>query len=354
MMQRPIQVAMYGLGEIGSHIAARINQQPHLRLVAAIDADPTKIGQDLSVFLRLDTPMGVVVQGDGPAVLHRSRPDVVVIATTSFLRDVFPLIHDCLQVRARVVSTCEQLVYPHVSYPEIAKEMDAAARRAGSAVLGLGINPGFVMDMLPILLTAPSSAIRHIRVARVVDAGTRRATLQQRIGAGLDLIAFRDWLRRRSTPHLGLTESLHMIADALGWKFDQITETAEPILAERWLSTPFVTVAPGQVAGIHQAVRGYTGGREMLHLDWRTAVGMEDTHDAVAIDGTPPVDMVIRGGIHGDQATASLVMRAVSMIMQVQPGLRTVLDLPVMHYTSPWLSDSLHSRRGGDSTVAAA
>jgi 2,4-diaminopentanoate dehydrogenase len=353
MVQRPVQVAMYGLGDIGREIAARIRQQPHLTLVGAIDSDPAKIGKDLGVLLGLDATTGVVVDGDGSVALRRLRPDVVVIATTSFLRDVFPLIRDCFSVGARVVTTCEQLVYPQAAYPEIAKEIDAAARRASVAVLGVGINPGFVMDMLPILLTAPSSAIRHIRVARVVDASTRRATLQHRIGAGLDLIAFRDWLRRRTTPHIGLKESLHMIADALGWQFDQITETAEPILAERWLSTPFVTVAPGQVAGIHQAIRGYSRGRELLHLDWRTAIGMEDTHDAVTIDGTPPIDLVIRGGIHGDQATASLVMRAAVMIMHLPPGLRTVLDLPVMHYTSPWLRNPAFTQPIPAPTVVA-
>lgn len=337
MMQQPLRVALYGLGAIGSDIARLIHQQPHLQLVGGIDTDPAKVGQDLGAVLGLDQPLGILVQRNPTEALRQARPDVVVIATTSYLRDVFPQIHDGLNAGAHVISTCEELVYPVATHPEVAHELDLAAQKAHRAVLGIGINPGFVMDMLPILLTAPSTAIRHVRVTRVVDASTRRASLQQRIGAGLDAVAFRDLLRQNKTRHIGLQNSLYMIADALNWQLDRVTEVAEPLLADMWLRTECVTVAPGQVAGVHQTARGFIGSREVIQLDWRTAVGMAGSHDAIMIDGTPPIDLVIRGGIHGDQAAAALVMRAASTVTHLAPGLRTVLDLPVLHYTSPRL-----------------
>lgn len=333
-MARQIRVAMYGLGEIGTTIGRLMLQQPHLVLVGGIDQDSAKVGHDLGTLLGNPQPLGVSVQANATAMLRQARPEVVIIATTSFLREVFPQIRDCLAVGAHVLSTCEELVYPRASHPEIAREVDAEARAAHVAVLGLGINPGFVMDLLPILLTWPSIAIRHLRVERAVDAGARRVTLQQRIGAGLDPLAFRDWLRQRTTPHVGLRHSLQMIADALGWQLERVAETAEPIIADQWLRTPYVTVAPGQVAGIHQTARGYDHYRELIQLDWRTAIGLADTHDAIVIDGTPPIDLVIRGGIHGDQATAALMVRAVAPVIQLAPGLRSVLDLPVLHYAA--------------------
>lgn len=331
MLRRRIRVAMYGLGAIGADIARLALQQSHLELVGGIDLDPAKTDRDVGEILGRD-PLGVLVHTDAARVLRHARPDVVIIATTSYLREVFGQIRDCLAVGAHVVSTCEELVYPAATHPELAREIDDEARAAGVAVLGIGINPGFVMDLLPIMLTAPSTAIRHVSVHRVVDAGTRRATLQQRIGAGLEPTMFRDWLRQRTTPHIGLLTSLRMIADALGWQLDRVTEHTDPILADRWLRTECVTVAPGQVAGIHQSARGFIGSREVIHLDWRTAIGLENTHDAIVIDGTPPINVLIRGGIHGDLATAALVVRAAAVITELAPGLHTVLDLPALHY----------------------
>ena len=332
MLQRNIRVVQFGLGAIGVDIARLIAQQPDMELVGGIERDERKIGADLGEVIELPQPLGVRVRGDAEAVLSQVRPDVVVIATASFLHEVFPQIRMSVEAGAHVVSTCEELVYPYATEPEVATSIDEMARRAGVAVIGVGVNPGFVMDLLPILLTAPSSDVRHVRVTRVVDASSRRWTLQQRIGAGIEPSAFRDWSRQRTTPHVGLRQSIHMIATALGWRLDQVIEGMEPIVAEAWVRTPYVSVAPGQVAGIHQWAEGVAERRSVIELDWRTAVGMQQTYDAVQIDGVPPIDMLIRGGIHGDLAAATLVMRAVPTVVGARPGLRTVLDLPILHY----------------------
>jgi 4-hydroxy-tetrahydrodipicolinate reductase len=180
----------------------------------------------------------------------------------------------------------------------------------------------------------------------VVDAGTRRWTLQHRLGVGLEPARFRDWVRQRTTPHVGLRQSLHMIADAFDWQLDQIVEHIEPIIADEWVRTPHVCAAPGQVAGIHQSAQGFVKRRPMLELEWRTAVGLGESYDAVQIEGTPPIDMLIRGGIHGDLAAATLVARAVPLVVEARTGLRTVLDLPIVHYraqSAPPAADAIKS-----------
>jgi 4-hydroxy-tetrahydrodipicolinate reductase len=326
---------MYGLGQIGIDIARLIAQQPHLELVGAIERDPAKIGGDLGALLGSAQPLRAPIEAEAAPLLRQTRPDLVVIATTSFLQEVYPLICDCLAAGAHVVSTCEELVYPLASHPELAHSLDETARAAGVVVAGIGVNPGYVMDLLPIVLTAPSINIRHISVERAVNASTRRATVQQRIGAGLDRLAFRGWLRQRTTPHVGLLHSLRMISDTLGWQLDRIDESVAPIIAETWQCTPYATVAPGQVAGIHQVARGFMHGHEAVHLEWQTALGLSETYDAIRIDGTPPIDMLIRGGVHGDQAAAAYLMHALATVPTLPPGLRTVLDFPVLHYTAP-------------------
>jgi 2,4-diaminopentanoate dehydrogenase len=332
MQQPPIRVVQFGLGAIGADIARLIAQQPGIELVGGIERDERKIGADLGQVIGVPRLRGIHVRGDAAAVLRQTRPDVVVISTTSYLHEVFPQVRAALEAHAHVVSTCEELVYPFAEEPEVARAIDEMARDVGVSVLGTGINPGFAMDLLPILLTAPSSEVRQISVARVIDASTRRWTLQQRIGAGIEPSAFREWARQPGTAHVGLRQSIHMIAAALGWQLDQVVEGLEPVFADNWVRTAFVSVATGQVAGIHQWAHGVAGGRPKIRLDWRTVVGIDETYDAVHIDGTPPIDMLIRGGIHGDLAAATLVMRAIPAVAAARPGLRTVLDLPILHY----------------------
>ena len=329
---RPIHVVHYGLGEIGARIARLTTTQRGLQVVGGIDRDPNKAGRDLGELIGLDHPLGVPVSDDATSILARTTPDIVIHATSSLLHDVYMQIVECLQARANVISTCEELVYPYHKSPELVAKLDGLAKLGGATVLGAGVNPGFIMDLLPLLLTAPCLNIRSISVTRVVDATERRATLQQRIGAGLALDQFRDHVARGTVRHVGLGESIHMLADGLGWRLDRMTETIDPIVAEEWVRTPYLTVAPGQVAGLRQVARGWLHGRGALTLTWQTAVGARDTYDAIQIDGTPPIDLLFRGGLHGDEAAAALILHVIPRVLAAPHGLMTVLELPPLHY----------------------
>jgi 2,4-diaminopentanoate dehydrogenase len=329
---RPIRVVHYGLGDIGSRIAQLTVAQRGIQVVGGIDRDTAKAGRDLAEVLGHDRPLGVPVSDDADEILKRTTPDVVIHATTSLFHEVYPQIIECVRARANVISTCEELVYPYPNNAAPAATLNQMAQLSAVTVLGAGVNPGFIMDLLPLLLTAPCVNIRRISVTRVVDAMERRATLIQRIGAGQTVDQFRHHVARRAVRHVGLTESINMLADGLGWRLDRITETIEPITAEGWLHAPYLTIAPGQVAGLKQTAHGWLHGRDVLTLTWQTAVGARDTHDAIVIDGTPPVDLLIRGGLHGDQAAAALILHAIPRVLAAPPGLTTVLGLPPIHY----------------------
>ncbi|GIV97381.1 MAG: oxidoreductase [Herpetosiphonaceae bacterium] len=330
-----LRVVIYGLGQIGMDIARLVLLQSHLDLVGAIDRDPAKVGAELSNLLDLPRGAGIIVRDDAEEALSELRPDVVVIATTSVLRDVLVQARPAMAVGASIVSTCEELVYPYTRYRDLAIEINNEAVAAGVGILGIGINPGFVMDLLPVVLTAPCSDIRSIHVTRVINASERRQAFVNRLGIGLDPAVVRKRVEEHRGPHTGLLESLGMIAGALGWQLDRITQRAEPIIAEEWIRTPFVTIAPGQVMGFAQEVQGWIGRREVIELRWRATIGERYTRDALFIDGVPPIDLVIRDGIHGDLATAALATRAIPAIAAARPGLHTVLDLPILHYVAP-------------------
>lgn len=329
----PIRVVHYGLGAIGSSVARLAAQQRGVSVVGGIDRDPAKVGRDLGGVIGLDHPLDTLVSDQPNALLARTRPDVVIVATSSLFHEVYGQLLECVTAHANVISTCEELIYPFEKNPVAAGKLHRLALQAGVTVLGAGVNPGFVMDFLPVLLTAPCVDIRHIGVTRIVDATSRRASLQQRIGAGLTLDQFNNHIARGMVRHVGLPESIYLLAAGLGWQLHHVSETIDPIVASEWVRTPYITVAPGQIRGIRQVARGFMHGREVAVLTWQTAVGsLYDTSDTIAIDATPPVNVVFQGGLHGDQAAAALLLHAIPRVLAAEPGLATVLTLPPIHY----------------------
>lgn len=335
MEVRPIRVVQYGLGASGKNIARQINQTPGLLLVGGIDWDPDLIGKDVGEVAEFGGTIGIPVQEDAASVLNTTHPDIVIVATRSSLNETYPQLAACLRARINVISTCEELVYPYAQHPQLAQNLDDLAQRSGVSLLGVGVNPGFTQDLLPLILTAPCTSVQRITATRVFNANVRRATLHQRIGAGLSREDFRRAIEAGKLPHVGLRESLQMIADRIGWRLDRIEERVEPIFAPEWVQSEFVTVAPGQVCGTEQIATGLISGQPVITLTWRVAVNVQENHDSIAIEGTPPIRMSIEGGLHGGHATPALVIHAISPTIAAKPGLHTVADMPPMHYRVP-------------------
>ncbi|MFL5803481.1 MAG: dihydrodipicolinate reductase [Roseiflexaceae bacterium] len=326
-----ISVVCFGLGPIGLRVARLVLARPGVQIVGAVDVDPQKTGRDLGELLG-GTAIGVTVSADAAAILNAARPEVVLHATSSSLARVTPQLLTIAGAGVNVVSTCEELAYPWTAQPQLAAELDAAARRAGITLLGTGINPGYAMDALPLMLTAPCASIDAVRVLRVVDAGKRRGPLQHKIGAGMTSAAFEAGVRTGTIRHVGLPESLHMLATSLGWHLDRSEDTIAPVLAEQQITTEFVAIEPGQVAGVQQIARGFIGEREVLRLELRMYVGAPDPQDSIEIDGDPPVRTTIAGGLHGDVATAALVVNAIPSVIRAGPGLASMAEVPLVHF----------------------
>jgi 4-hydroxy-tetrahydrodipicolinate reductase len=226
-----------------------------------------------------------------------------------------------------IVSTTEELAYPVKSNAAAAKKIDALARRARVAVLGTGVNPGFTMDALPIMLTAVCESVNAIEVDRVQDASIRRLPFQQKIGAGLTREEFLDKVKGGSVRHVGLAESITMIADAMGWKLDKVTDEIEPKIATADVASKFLTVEAGRVCGLIQDGVGYRKGQPIIKLHMEAYLGAPESYDAVRVQGSPALDMKIAGGVHGDIATAAIAVNSIPKVLQASPGLKTMRDL---------------------------
>jgi 4-hydroxy-tetrahydrodipicolinate reductase len=341
-----IQVILFGLGPIGASIGRVLANRTDIQIVGAIDVDPAKVGKDVGEVIGLDRALGSVVSADAPVTLRAKRPDVVVHATGSHLAQVAPQLRLILQAGASVISTCEELSFPFEAAPEIARELDRLAKARQVALLGTGINPGFAMDTLPIALTAVSQQVESIQVWRIQDAALRRLPLQKKVGAGLAVAEFRERVDVGTVRHVGLSESVHAIACAIGWKIGRLDDQIEPVLAEQETSSRDITVSPGNVLGVRQVTRGFVDEQPRITLELQIYLGAPSPHDHIVIEGTPRVDVMVNEGTHGDVATAAIVVNAIPSLLDGEPGLRVMAELPVVHYRLP-LARELGGRDDG-------
>lgn len=320
----PLRVVQFGLGPIGRACARLVQSRPALDLVGALDLDAA--GRDVGEVLGGE-PVGILVRDDAEAALAAWRPDVVLHTTASFLDRIEGQLATCVAAGAHVVSSAEELVWPFERDPAFSERVDAAARRAGVAVVGTGVNPGFVMDLLPVVLSSACARVERVDVWRSVDAGRRRGPLQRKVGAGLSEAAFREREAAGGFGHIGMTESARVLAAGLGWGGVEIEETFGPHVSDADHETEHATVRAGSVAGIHQTATVRQGGAVRATLTLTMAVGAPD-EDRVRVTGDPGLYVVVRGGTFGDTATVAALVNAVPRVAAVRPGLRTVLDLP--------------------------
>jgi 4-hydroxy-tetrahydrodipicolinate reductase len=314
-------------------------------VVGATDLSADYAGKDLGVVLGLNRKIRTKVDGNPERFLKRVSADVAVLCTSSSAKGIRPQVLALLKRKVHVVTTCEELAFPRPESQGVFKEIDKAAAARKVSVLSTGVNPGFAMDALPLMLTAPCARVTRVSVTRVVDAGTRRLPLQRKVGAGLNLHQFRRAMTEGTVRHVGLVESVYMIASALGWKMEKVEETLEPAIAPRDLDTEYLRIPAGAAAGIKQSARGWRDGEMAISLDLQMYVGAEAPRDHVLIDGVPPIDVTIAGGVAGDAATAAIVVNAIPKVMSGRPGLLTMHDLPLVHRFNPLEAKALPKKK---------
>jgi hypothetical protein len=322
-----IRVLHVGLGPIGAAVARQIVARKGFQIVGAVDIDPLKVGQDVGAVIGTARKLRVKVAVDIGKTIKVSEPDVAVLCTSSSLQGVLPELLEVLKHRVPIVTTTEEAAYPQKANRAVAKRIDEAARKANVAVLGTGVNPGFTMDALPIALSAVCERVDRVEVQRVQDARIRRLPFQQKIGAGLTPEEFQGKVESGSVRHVGFTESIQMIGDAMGWKLDEITDDVSSKIAEKAVTSEWLSVAAGQVCGIIQDGVGFVKGERRITLRLEAYLGAPASYDSVLIDGSPRIYSKIDGGVHGDIATASIAVNSIPAILSAAPGLRTMRDM---------------------------
>ncbi len=319
-----IKIIPVGLGPVGQKIVKYVVERNGLEIVAAVDPAADKTGKKLSELCGLNEDSGIKISDDmKSAVKENNKPDVALLATVSSLQRIIPQIEEIAKYGINVVSTCEELVFPWATQPELARRLDEIAQKYGISVLATGVNPGFLMDFLPIALTGVCQEVKSIKVSRIQDASFRRVPFQKKIGAGLSLDEFEEKKKTGTLCHVGLTQSMQMIARRMGWKLDKTEDILTPIMAKSDV-----------VAGVQQIGKGYVQGEEKITLLFRAAIGEKNPRDTIEIKGIPEITSTIAGGINGDVATCAIIVNAIKSIIDTSPGLKTMTDISLISSSS--------------------
>jgi 4-hydroxy-tetrahydrodipicolinate reductase len=263
-------------------------------------------------------------------VFQENDARAVILTTTSYLKEVGPQIERCVKAGLNVISTCEELSYPWRRNPDLAGQLDDLAKKHGVTVVGTGINPGFLMDTLPVVLTAPCLNVDTIKVTRMMDSSKRRVPFQKKVGTCLTRDAFKEKMEKGIiTGHVGLLESMHMIASGLYWSLDEAVELPPvPVFAQSEVETALGRVKEGDVVGLGSVAYGKKNGRNVITLEFVAHAQVNEEYDEIIVEGVPRIHQKIIGGVHGDVGTVAVTINTVPRAVESSPGLKTMKDLP--------------------------
>ncbi len=332
-MRDPVKVLVLGTGQMGSGIVRLLGRKRGLALVGVHGRRTDRAGLDVGTAIGLESPLGLPIRSDLERLCDEVRPDVAIQATCSRAADAESELAVLLERGVNAITIAEEMAWPAAQSPDVAARLDALARTRGATLLGTGVNPGFVLDLLVLVLTAVCADVASITATRTNDLSPYGPTVLTAQGVGLSPDAFRRGVEDGSVfGHLGFRESIAMIAAVLGWEVERIDETRRPIVARVRRETPFVTVEPGQVAGCEHEAIAHVAGRTAITLVHPQQVHPElegvATGDRIEIDGTPPVRMSGSPEIPGGLATVALAVNAIPRVLAAAPGLMSIADLP--------------------------
>jgi len=333
-MVSKIRVIVIGLGQIGLDTCKLILKKDSLQLLGVVDIDPKKAGKDLGEFLG-KKKLGIKIYDDLRFILKEFQPEVTIITSKSKLKEIANDIILCIENHSSVISSCEELFYPLAKHKKLFEEIDSKAKENFTHVLGTGVNPGFVMDILPLFLTSTCAELKSLKITRKVDLNKRRQALQQKMGLGLTTKEFNKFAKENELGHVGLSESANFISDFLKIKIDRWSEIIKPVLASRNIKTKHYNIKKGNIAGIKQSIFGLKNNKKIISLELEISCEVENSYDEIIVEGIPPINMRIENGIFGDTATTAIMVNVIPNLLHARYGLITMKDLSIPSFLSP-------------------
>lgn len=335
-MKNKIKVVIWGLGSMGSGIAKMVLSKKGFQIAGAIDMDPKKVGKKLYEVLGAEPneDNSCIVTKNADDVIKKGFAEVCLIATASYTKIVFPMIKKAAEAGMDVVTTAEEMSYPKALDPELSDKMDKIAKENHVSILGTGVNPGFIMDLVVIMLTGVCNTVDNLKVTRINDLGCFGKAVMDEQGIGMKPQEFKDGVKNNTVAgHIGFLQSFGMFEEAFNVKFNNVRQEKEPIITNVPRSTDIVSVKPGDVAGCRQLGYANLGDKVFVTMEHPQQIKPElenvNTGDYIKISGVPNLNLEIKPEIPGGIATIAICVNMIPLVMNSEPGLKTMLDLPV-------------------------
>lgn len=328
-----IKVLQIGFGPLGIQIAKYISEKTTIKTIGVVDINRNLIGKSLAeIDIKLSKDV-FIFESVGLAVKAlKEKPHIAIITTVSSLNKLTPQVEEVAKFGIPVISTCEELAYPWNTLPELSEKLDGICKENNIACLGTGVNPGFLMDYLPSVLSSVCKNIEQIIVERIQDATPRRIPFQKKIGAGLSLEAFKAKEQEGTLRHVGLPESVYLLANSIGVELDEVTEELQPVVSDKDIESETIRIAQGDARGVEQVAYGYQNGDCKIKMHFKAAIGEPRSFDRITIKGTPSFSSEIDGGVNGDIATCAIAINSVKSVLKAPPGLHSMADIAVPGY----------------------
>ncbi len=345
----PYSVAVWGPGNVGRPAIHGVVANPHLELAGVIVHSPEKAGRDAGELAGI-APVGVAATLDHEAVLA-SKPDALVYTVNSDFRPTESIEECCAALRAgiNVVSAgMYGLLDPPSADPELRERFEDACREGGSSFFTSGIDPGFAIDLLPLVLSGVCQEIRRITVREVFNYEhyDQPEAVRNLVGMGMPMEA---------TPPMLLPIALESVwggplralGEALDAPVSEIRTVVEKHALERTVTNAMGTFDAGTQGGFRFEVQGIVGGEPRLVVEHVTRI-CDDTAPQwpkasaqglhqIRIEGAPDLVVTVEaedaGGNHaggGNATAAGRIVNAIPTLCEAPPGLIAGTALPLV------------------------
>ena len=336
MEKKLVKVAIWGFGAMGSGMAKMILNKKGFDIVGVTDVYDGFVGKSIFEILKLENKQShdVLVERDIERVLNEEKPDLVLLATDSFTKKAFDKLKFIVEHKCNVISTAEEMAYPYAKEPELSKELNRLAKENGVTILGTGVNPGMMMDLLAICISGVMSDVTHIEANRVNSLSPFGPAVMEEQGVGITVESFNKGVKDDTLAgHVGFAESVLMIADAIGVKLDGFQQQMAPIVTNIDRKSKYGEALKGNVAGVNMTGQGLVNGEVFIDMKHPQQIEpeLEGTHtgDYINIKGTPNIHMAITPEIDGGIGTIAMCVNMIPHVLNSRPGLKTMIDLPV-------------------------
>jgi 4-hydroxy-tetrahydrodipicolinate reductase len=332
---KEVKVIVWGFGAMGKGITEMLVEKKGIEIVGICDLNPKYVGQDFRSFIEtISSHKSVYINNDITKIIDGTDIDLAILATDSFTAKAYNKIELLLKRGINVISTAEEMAYPYANEPKLSEKMDLIAKENNVTVLGTGINPGFIMDLLVVALTGVMRNVNQIDVSRINSLSPFGPTVMEEQGVGIALDEYNERVNNNDLAgHVGFKESIHMIAKALGVNIKKFEQQMKPIVSDSLRKSKYAEVQPGHLAGIDMTAQGYVNDDVFISMSHPQQIEPESvgikTGDYIKINGTPEVNMAITPEIDGGIGTIAMCVNMIPHVLNSKPGLKTMIDLPV-------------------------